>query len=753
MANLFTRHMIATMDPMGDAKALGPERANELLHVDAQRLKSEAHRISTPVHSRALAHFPAHHFRRSPGITGERAVQPSPSLTRPATAPPQQRGTLSTHIAAPKSAPGAVSRPMSAARLMAPSSQSCGHEVESRVFPAAPHMPEHSMMNGIVNFWQKETRETRQTHLEAEMAADRSQSMQKLGDARADAHGLDALHRKAPEWWSVPKPVLAASKSFDDLHQQRLTRANRLRFAVEQRPGSLQKQHALRKETSEVFATRYVAPVVHRPAPVANREAGNGRRKRAPPGLQADLVHQRAEAQEPAEKPFSLGASIWAPRAKWADSQSLHDTAKVGRMRFAIDWQCALEQLDLSRVISENSPNIAVGGAAPTEEELDAKVQEVGAVLMECSEHLFLCYTFYATVGDGDFMRMSFSDFSLFVEDHALIAKRFKYCQAADLEALFFGITSAAPFSEWREIQEAARTAGSLGGSDRRGELSRVQFVGALVHVAIARYIKSRELSNVATAVHRLITRDILPRSPSCAIMGPDAFRIAHCYTAETSEVLAKHDGALRSIFHVIASGGRSSKLLGIDEWCRYLDGVGFMAADLSPREARLAFVWSRTAVIDGRTGRGRLREVQIPFEGFMEAICRVAIMKSLPLDDEVEAFGERNGFTHAGGYMAWASGRDAVAFADFVRQRTTPWGVENRYQPTHRCVDHVIAMMIHAMQPKPAGDKDEDTRRDDLDLSEKEAIAWKHSQQKLRAQGAMLGVRRAQRFVLQRST
>ena len=79
MANLYTRHMIATMDPMGDAKALGAERAKEILHVDEQRLKEEAERVSTPVHSRALARFPAQQFRRPPSRSDEHAAAPAPS--------------------------------------------------------------------------------------------------------------------------------------------------------------------------------------------------------------------------------------------------------------------------------------------------------------------------------------------------------------------------------------------------------------------------------------------------------------------------------------------------------------------------------------------------------------------------------------------------------------------------------------------------------------------------------------------------
>jgi hypothetical protein len=65
------------------------------------------------------------------------------------------------------------------------------------------------------------------------------------------------------------------------------------------------------------------------------------------------------------QRAFNWKASIWAPRAVWADSKSLWDTERVARLRFRREWPMALE-LGLARDISRYGklPSALVGEAA-----------------------------------------------------------------------------------------------------------------------------------------------------------------------------------------------------------------------------------------------------------------------------------------------------------------------------------------------------------------------------------------------------
>lgn len=45
-------------------------------------------------------------------------------------------------------------------------------------------------------------------------------------------------------------------------------------------------------------------------------------------------------------------------------------------------------------------------------------------------------------------------------------------------------------------------------------------------------------------------------------------------------------------------------------------------------------------AVIDSRTKKGSDKENNLPFEGFMEALCRLSVLKALPTDAELAETG-----------------------------------------------------------------------------------------------------------------
>ena len=201
-------------------------------------------------------------------------------------------------------------------------------------------------------------------------------------------------------------------------------------------------------------------------------------------------------------------------------------------------------------------------------------------------------------------------------------------------------------------------------------------------------------------------------------VLDPDKFRRDHCYTIEVVNVLTPHEPSLRNIFKGVAGGsgrsGKGSDMVALDEWCNFVQALGFIGIDLTARDAAFAFAWSRMAVINGRSDRGYIKESSLPFEGFMEAICRIAALKALPTDAEIAEAKQPN----AGAFMAALKADEEDAYLAMLAERATPWGSEPTLQPMARCIEHTIAMIIYQMEWDVAG-------TENMKLSEQEAVAW----------------------------
>ena len=100
-------------------------------------------------------------------------------------------------------------------------------------------------------------------------------------------------------------------------------------------------------------------------------------------------------------------------------------------------------------------------------------------------------------------------------------------------------------------------------------------------------------------------------------------------------------------------------------------------------------------------------------FEGFCEALCRLAVLKALPTDAEIEEAGCQD----AGHYMLELKRRDERAYTGFLHERATRWGDEPR-QPSDRCLGHLITVVIRRIEAITAG-------KDNLDLTPAEVDQW----------------------------
>ena len=334
---------------------------------------------------------------------------------------------------------------------------------------------------------------------------------------------------------------------------------------------------------------------------------------------------------------FRLSTSIWAPRVRTSDSRSLYDTEVCARRRFDIDWQRMVD-LGIAKLITRLDDD---GGADEDGDGECDEVTEVRDVLWEWQAPLRQLFTFYATVG-GDMNALYLNAWTQVLDDCKLIARSSKLCKLSDFDRLFLAVDGLAARAARFVWQHDAPHA------DRKRSLSRVEFGVALVHIAINKFLlESGEMGDVSHAVDRLIRDELVPRVDGRLLAEPNLFRRTGCYTEEMDGVLRNNEPMLRCIFrslneHEVGDVARRAQalMLSVSEWMGFLRAANLIGPDATERDGALCFASARMLVIDSWGASGFVRESELPFEGFLEALCRLSALKALPYDAEVEAAG-----------------------------------------------------------------------------------------------------------------
>ena len=394
---------------------------------------------------------------------------------------------------------------------------------------------------------------------------------------------------------------------------------------------------------------------------------------------------------DPPPVDFDPMATVWGGRAKWSDSKDIYDSSACEEKRFDSDWNRTLALGGMKEVLRNTD-----------KERGEAEVQEVGDVLMGHHQDLVLIFSYYASMSD-ELHYLTLNAWSQLTEDFKLVKNSSKFCKKSDMDRLFIAVDTLSTMRELEAFREAKAKMGSTNvkqeEGDRQKALSRVEFLTALVHIAIFKYVKTGEIPDVSDALERLIGVDILSRINPRIIAPPNEFRRKVAYTPEVVFVLQWFEDSLRNLFDELAkkSFGPGATLINQFWWRASLSALGLLNGDLAERDITLSFSWSRMCVVEGylsKSVHGTKKDSCLPFEGFLEALCRLALLKALPLDDEIidaEC-------ADAGTYMVRLQLSDATAYEKLL-ERKTPWGRIPKWQPPHRCVAHLIAIIIRGIK------------------------------------------------------
>jgi hypothetical protein len=566
----------------------------------------------------------------------------------------------------------------------------------------------------------------RDSHAAAEAAAPEALVVREGSEGSTTSSLVEQL---GTAWRHRPPPgrIAEAAKVFDARHAQALTRADALHHGVHHSPCSLSRRAAFERSLFEMRTNRYVV-----------RERAKRVKK-----IEARVVKKRG---------WRLEESIWAPRVHWSDSKDFYDSEKVAKAMFEVDWRRALQyglvkficryddgESDSEEEEEEEEEEQRAGeqagdgesslwgqaattsrqqAVAPTssmearsmEAPASDEVEDVGEVLWEHATLVRNMFDTYAAIGtSGDIFSIQFNAFSEWVNDCGLVNSESVHTMKSSWDMMFLAVDSASR-------NEAAGNAGA--GSKKakksaRAQLSamdkaldRSEFLQCIVKAAVMTYVMTGELADISLAVDALFERILCPKTePSLSVAANDYRRTI--YIEEIDVVLRRHEAALRMLYAGTCALEQSSSLLGnktvsIHGWRTFARRCGLVDLDLTERDATLCFSFSRMLVVDAeRDSKSGVKRTHLSFEDFLECLCRCAALKGFPTDDEIaQAAAEGDGKAagsppNAGSLLLHMAKVEPAQYESLLRERALPWGEPPTIQPLHRCVEHLIHVVV----------------------------------------------------------
>jgi len=416
-------------------------------------------------------------------------------------------------------------------------------------------------------------------------------------------------------------------------------------------------------------------------------------------------------------------SEIWSQRALASDSKAVFNSREVEYKRFAADWAIVGASASVIKLVMRNDDD---GGKDEDGDGIPDEVKEVGEVLWQHHRMLCTVFSFYAAV-QQELYHLHLNAWTLFAKEFQLVSKNSKFCKQSDLDRLFIAVDAQSKRQE-KEAENAAIKRGEHSHKkhsveEKENALSRTEFLIALIHLAINKYVLTKAETDVSDALDRLIGIDITSQLTD-AHAHPDSFRRAYLYSQPVAQVFQFHEASLRQIFSAIARCGgvknSSAETMDLKEWMASLHAMEIVGADLTDREAVLCFVWSRMAVADATSLRGVIKDSSLKFEDWLEAIARLACLKALPTCQEIRDAG----CTTTGQYMDMLHEQDETAYCELLKgkERKTEWGGVPTHQPFFHTLSHMIELMICRIEKKLG------VTGGDMQISETEMARWMKS-------------------------
>ena len=393
-----------------------------------------------------------------------------------------------------------------------------------------------------------------------------------------------------------------------------------------------------------------------------------------------------------------LDRSMWAPRKhgpQHADSCDYVDTRPMLNSAFWTVW----EGTSGYAFTSSKDPTPS-GRALGYQDVTKDLIREVVRTLEKWYPMLLRIFTYYSCIGaevTNSIEGMASAGYALFISDAKLDSEapgrkaRFAKTRGEDgWDLLWVAVNSSKESQEqgaWNSVMRFTR-----------GEF--LEFI-----IRACNDSGRRPQGELCAAIEAFCTDLLffLSEAPEADLIlhRPDEFRRQYCYTRETSAMLSHHLPSLRSIFEIYAEKGTggpepdgATDMMSAAQWFALMRDLG-LAKECGVRQLHLIFAQSRMAVIDeARTRAHQGQLTQLPFEGFCEAMVRLAMLKALPSDKEMK----KNGFCFPGEYVGAILTRGMQMYEAWVKvsKRRNDIG---RGDPIFGRVDMLLLLVVSVVQ------------------------------------------------------
>ena len=421
------------------------------------------------------------------------------------------------------------------------------------------------------------------------------------------------LASQAPSWHTMNPRSKMAADTFDTVHRKRVAAAHvsLTRSASEGRFANDPSSREFNARLRDVRHNRYF---------VADKLTKAKTYNTGP-----IVVAQKEVYVNTIAAVWTISKSIFGKRAHsllFQGRSGYFDTEEKLLKCIDLDWSLALETHTTDIYLDQ------MGGP-----------DEANAILNVFRQHnqaVYSIYDFYCTLGKSDdICHMWKPAFTRFGKDLSFEDKDSKTRGPNDIAKL------------WKLLNSEP--------TESQNFINRCEWLQCLVRLASMKYLPAEQQTGLASAVpgsvaealRKFITHDMMTRVDRRSLADTNLFRENMCYVEDVDVVLKQWDPSLRAIFNAYAYGDGtmddifSTEMMSYEEWCNFvLDMELYDAIDFTSREASLTFVWARLREIDERPTKAKSRMMQLSFEEFLEALIRVASLKVIPLDDEVEEAG-----------------------------------------------------------------------------------------------------------------